>query len=208
MKKNSMQTQMFDVESFILVGGESSRMGSDKSRLPLGGRSSVEMVAQALRPVSARVRLVGSKTSDESLFERIPDLHPSWGPIAGIEAALQAATSDWSIIVACDLPFVTSELFERLLSQAEKADAVVPIQNDLRPQPLCAIYRRVPCLTAAQAAIDAGKHAPRALLDAVNTHYIQFEELSDLNGAEYFFFNVNTPENYKQAKEIARLKLV
>ena len=198
---------MFDVEGFILVGGESSRMGSDKSRLPLEGRSSVEMVADALQPVAARVRLVGSKSVEESSFERVPDLRLGWGPLAGIEAALHAATSDWSLIVACDLPFVTPELFERLLSHAGMADAVVPIQSDSHPQPLCALYRRAPCLTAAQAAIDAGKHAPRALLDTVNTHYVQFEELSDLKGAEYFFFNVNTPESYEHAKEIARSKL-
>jgi molybdopterin-guanine dinucleotide biosynthesis protein A len=102
---------------------------------------------------------------------------------------------------------VTAELFDRLLDQAGQSDATVPIQSDSHPQPLCAAYRTVACLPAARAAIDAGKHAPRALLDVVNTHYVRFEELSDHKGSEYFFFNVNTPENYDRAKEIARMKL-
>src|SRR5512141_1705706 len=140
---------MLDVEGFILVGGKSTRMGSDKSGLVLEGRSSVELVAEALRPVVARVRLVGTEV--EGSFETVPDLRSDWGPLAGIEAALEVATSDWSLIVACDLPFVTPALFRRLVSHAQQSDAVVPVQSDSRPQPLCAAYRRATCLRAAQA---------------------------------------------------------
>ncbi len=197
---------MLDVEGFILVGGKSSRMGSDKSRLLLEGRSSVEMVAEALQPAVTRIRLVGSP--GDGLFEAVSDLREDWGPLAGIEAALQVAACERSLIVACDLPFVTPELFRCLLSLTHQWDAVVPIQSDSHPQPLCAAYRRATCLPAAQLAIAAGQHAPRALLDAVKTHYVRFEELSKLKGSEYFFFNVNTPENYERAKQIARLSFM
>ncbi len=108
--------------------------------------------------------------------------------------------------MACDLPLVTAALFERLgefTSQAEPPpiEAVVPIQNDGRPQPLCALYRRT-CRSEAEKLIANGERTPRALLDRVITRFIQFDEISDLGRADHFFFNVNPPENYERAKQI------
>jgi len=132
----------------------------------------------------------------------IPDLQTGWGPLAGIQAALQRATSERCLIVACDFPFVTGKLFQRLLESINDGDAMVPMQSDGRAQPLCAVYRRASCLPAAESAIAAAQHSPRSLLDRVRTHYIPFAEIDDLDGADYFFFNVNTPENYQQARGI------
>jgi molybdopterin-guanine dinucleotide biosynthesis protein A len=198
---------MLDVEGFILVGGASSRMGADKSRLVLDGQTGVERIADSMRSMAGRISLVGSlQDPSQSALPNIPDLHNRWGPLGGIHAALTAARADWCLIVACDLPFVTSEMFERLSKDIDESiDAIVPLQDDARPQPLCALYRRAPCLRAAEQSIANDEHSPRALLDKVPTRYVPFSELSDLKGAEHFFFNVNTPENYEHAKQVVRL---
>jgi len=193
---------MLDVEAFILVGGRSSRMGKDKSGLRFGDRSGVALIAASLQRVAHTIRTVGRAVPAAEGLENIADAHDQWGPLAGIEAALCNSNSEHCLIVACDLPFVTGELFERLVGLADHRDAIVPVQSDGRPQPLCAIYRKSPCLTAARNVIAGGEHSPRALLDQVQTQYVPFAELSDLDGSEYFFFNVNTPENYEQAQQI------
>ena len=197
------------LEGFILVGGASRRMGSDKSRLVLGELTTVEHIANALSTVASRVFTVGRSGARSSLkaFDHISDIHPNWGALGGVHAALRACEAEWAAIVACDLPFVTNELFLRLWSLAQSGDpttldAVVPIQADGRPQPLCALYRREPCVKKAQGLIAVGEHTPRALLAAVSTRRVQAEELSDLPGAAHFFFNVNTPADYERAKEI------
>ncbi len=198
---------MLDVEGFILVGGNSSRMGKDKSQLMLGGRTTVDWVAQAMSSVVKRTSLVGSHFAREPL-PHVRDLVKSWGPLGGIQAALHAATADWCLVIACDFPFVTSELLERLLSycagNAKVIDAVVPIQPDGYPQPLCAVYKRLPCLVAADQAIANEEHSPRALLDRVTTRYVEFAELSDLQGSQNFFFNLNTPETFERAVLLMR----
>ncbi len=199
---------MFDVEGFILVGGQSSRMGSDKSQLVFGKQTAVEHIAAALRPLTSRVRLVGSRDQgDAPGLQNVPDTHECWGALGGIQAALAACRPEWAVIAACDLPLVTTELLARLwlvASQAEGEvfDAIVPIQPDGRPQPLCAFYRRESCLRAAKRLIAEGEHKPRALLTNVRTHWVDFGELSDLPGAEEFFLNVNTPSDYERAKDI------
>jgi molybdenum cofactor guanylyltransferase len=201
---------MLDVEGFILVGGRSSRMGTDKARLQFGGQTSVARIAAELCPVTSRISLVGRGPAGfDPDLRIIPDTHEQWGALGGIHAALGACAADWALIVACDLPFVTRDLCSRLLTlgQPESPDAVVPIQPDGRPQPLCAIYRRESCWLEAEKLIAGGEHIPRALLANVNTRWVRLEELNDLPGAENFFFNVNTPEDYERAKQICQNRL-
>lgn len=198
-----------DVEGFILVGGASSRMGRDKSHLLIDGKTTVSLITEALRPVTSKVRLVGtSSDATNPSLRSIPDLHEGWGPLGGIQAALQACETQLCLIAACDLPFLTSQLFAYLLQlaneQEEAFEAVVPLQSDNRPQPLCAVYKRVTCLWAAEKSIALGQHTPRAMLDKVKTRYVNFSEIANLPGSEHFFFNLNRPEDYKRAKEIVR----
>jgi len=196
---------MFDVEGYILVGGQSSRMGSDKSQLVFGKQTGVERIAAALRPLTARVRLVGSHVQAEANgLENVRDTHERWGALGGICAALGACQSEWAVVVACDLPLVSGDLFYRLChliqqSNPQTLDAIVPIQADERPQPLCAVYRRQTCSKAAEKLIAEGEHKPRALLAKVRTRWVEFRELADLPGSEHFFLNVNTSDDYQRA---------
>jgi len=206
-----MITPMLDVEGFILVGGQSSRMGTDKSRLVLSGQTTVSLIAKAFHKVTNTVSLVCSRgDTDECSLPRISDLHEQWGPLGGIHAALRACKTRYCLIVACDLPFPTGELFAFLLELTSDGhtnfDAVVPLQSDGRPQPLCAIYKRIPCLTATEESIRRGEHSPRAMLDKLKTRYVDFNEFAHLHGSEYFFFNLNLPEDYERAKEIASFR--
>lgn len=195
---------MFDVEAFILVGGASSRMGRDKSQLLFNGRTAIERIATELLAVALPVATVGARQLYRHLsFRNVPDIHPHWGALGGIHAALRACERDWALIVACDLPFATGRLFERLAAlRAEQADAVVPVQADGRPQPLCALYRRAICLPEAEKLIEKDEHTPRALLATVRTRWIQTGELQDLPGANNFFFNVNTQADFEEAQKL------
>lgn len=200
---------MLDVEGFILVGGASSRMGSDKARLMFGVQTGVQRIAAELAALTERVRVVGSRDEPGySGFENVPDLLERWGALGGLHSALRACQAKWAVVVACDLPFVTSDLFARLWQlSANTLDATVPIQPDGRPQPLCAIYRREVNSEKAARLIATDEHTPRALLAQVRTRWVEFRELADLPGAEYFFLNVNTPDDYELAKQILERRI-
>src|ERR1044072_3035158 len=194
---------MLDTEGFILVGGFSRRMGEDKSRLRLGRRTFVEIAAGALATVSNRVSVVGSRPEVETHgLHVVRDIHEGLGALGGLHAALIASEAPWAAVVSCDLPFVTRELFERLASlRGEDLDAVAPVQDDGRPQPLCALYATARCLDVAKKHIRAGELRPRELLRTVRPRWVQFAELSDLEGSDLFFKNVNTPADYEEAKK-------
>ena len=200
---------MFDVQGFILVGGASRRMGQDKAQLRLGPETMLERIAARLYSVTSSVTLVGSPQAYAGhSLPTVPDVYEKWGALGGIHAALSAAKTDWIIVIACDLPFVTRELLERLTSFADESpyksiDSIVPLQPNGRPQPVCALYRRETCLPEIERLVSAGEHTPRALLANVRTRYVQFEELNDLRGAENFFLNLNTPGDFERAKKLA-----
>ena len=117
---------------------------------------------------------------------------------------MSAAQAEWAIVVACDLPFVTRDLFLRLLSLRADYDAVAPVQDDGRPQPLCALYRVAACRPAAEALITRGERRPVTLLQSLRTRWVAFAELADLDGASQFFENLNTPEDYARAQRSVR----
>ncbi|HEX5706639.1 MAG TPA: molybdenum cofactor guanylyltransferase [Pyrinomonadaceae bacterium] len=189
------------IEGFILAGGASSRMGADKAHLRLGGLTLVERAARALNAVASEVRVVSSKP-DASAWELpvVADVYERAGALGGLHAALAHARAEWIAVAPCDLPFLTGELFSRLVSHAsEEFDAVVPVQEDGRVQPLCALYARRACLDVAARLLDAGERRPRALLGEVRTRLVAFESLADLDGAGLFFKNVNTPDDFEDA---------
>src|SRR5262245_22531689 len=104
---------MDQIEAFILAGGASSRMGTDKARLLLDGKTFIERIAQTLSDFAARVVIVGQHSEDLDL-ESVIDIHPKWGALGGIETALTNCKTEWAFVIACDLPFVTADLCRRL----------------------------------------------------------------------------------------------
>ncbi|HEU4476884.1 MAG TPA: molybdenum cofactor guanylyltransferase [Pyrinomonadaceae bacterium] len=183
-------------EGFILIGGASSRMGTDKSQLKIEGESFVKHIGHVLKAVTAKVSVVGPAKPPDVELPLVPDIYPQWGALGGVHGALAACSAEWAVIVACDLPRVTTSLFNHMLALRDDVDAVAPLQPDGRRQPLCAIYRVSACLAQATALIERGERKPIALLQSVTTRWVEFAELADLPGAEDFFDNINTPQDY------------
>src|SRR4030095_16562846 len=101
---------MDPIAAFILAGGQSRRMGTDKARLTLQGQSFVERVAAELAAVTPSVTIVGNRRSATQAGINLPivsDVYPDCGALGGVHAALSACLATWALIVACDFPFVT-----------------------------------------------------------------------------------------------------
>lgn len=204
--------KMIDLEAFVLVGGLSRRMGTPKHKLmfetmtaTMTTTTMAERIARTLEAVTAHpVRLVvhGDEALDPRLahIAHVEDVYAERSALTAVHAALAHATLAWVAVVACDLPFVTSDLFARLASLRSGYDTVVPVDEAARTQPLCALYRPAACLSMATALLDAGEHRAGALIESVTTRFVTHDELADLDAATQFFFNVNTPQDYERAR--------
>ena len=183
------------IDGFILSGGQSRRMGRDKCELTLDGRTFIELISKQMAPIVSSIKVVGGDIVPSKL-SHVADIHPRWGALGGVHAALANCDSNWALVVACDFPFVTTDLFTRMRGVSTGFDAVAPVQRDGVSQPLCTLYRVEPCLAQAEQLIKSGERKPIALLQSVRTRWITFNELADLEGSGSFFDNINTPEDY------------
>ncbi len=173
-----------DVAGAILAGGMSSRMGRDKSLVEVGGIAMVARVASALTssgcdPVVAiggdaqRLRHLG--------LETVPDEFPDEGPLGGILTALGWCPSLSVMVVACDLPLLTSDVVAALITAAEEhPDVDVVVAATQWIEPLCAIWRpsAMPML---RASFETGDRAVHRVIDRLNTWTVTVAPLTMTN---------------------------
>lgn len=137
-------TTAIDLDALILAGGESRRMGSDKSLLPYGGQTLIEHVAAQLTPVARVVRIsTGGQAPHTTLgLPLVSDLRPGLGPLMGIASGLRASSRDWTLVVATDIPALPLHLLGVLWEYTGSARCIVPQTYEGRLQPLFALYHR------------------------------------------------------------------
>ncbi|HEV2619663.1 MAG TPA: molybdenum cofactor guanylyltransferase [Acidobacteriaceae bacterium] len=101
------------ISAYVLAGGRSSRMGSDKALLQLAGKPLIQHAVAKLHRLTANVRILSSNPALAAYAPLLPDIHPGAGPIGGIEAALLHSTTDWNLILPVDVPFIPTRFLVR-----------------------------------------------------------------------------------------------
>jgi molybdopterin-guanine dinucleotide biosynthesis protein A len=193
----------------IQAGGASSRMGEDKALKPFLGRPLIQRVVERLSPIADEVIVTTNRPEDYQFLglRLIPDLKPGRGALGGLYTAVASASHPLVAIVACDMPFASPTLLEaasRLLVQ-EEADVVIA-KSDEGYEPIHAVYRRETCLPAIAAAIDADQWKVIAWFPQVKVRVLTSDELKQFDPDGLAFWNVNTPDEFIQAEQLAQPK--
>ena len=185
---------------FVLVGGRSTRMGRDKTRLVYRGRPMAISQAEKLAFVCGRVALVGK---DRTAFQGspFPFVEDGAEPAAaafGIVAALAYSPEDTNLVLAADIPRVSEAFLHALLDVAEaiRAPAIVPVSAG-HPQTLCSVWRKS-ALVPLASRLAAGDYSLVSALERIGAVLIPEADTAAMPGGEpENFFNVNTPEDYE-----------
>ena len=190
------------VTAFVLAGGKSSRMGSDKAFLRLGDETLLSQALKLASTVAEEVWIVGDAKKFAAFGRVVEDVYRERGPLGGIHAALSGSTTELNLMFAVDLPFVTQKLVQYLLSRALESGAMVTVPRAGSGfQPLCAVYRRGFTEVAEQSLLE-GKNKIDSLFARVETCVIEENELLRAGFSEQMFRNLNTPEELEKAKEL------
>jgi molybdenum cofactor guanylyltransferase len=177
---------------FVLTGGRSSRMGTDKALLPFGDGLLVDYMAAQVAGAAGSACLVGQPERYVHLeYPAIADLFPGIGPLGGIVTALSAARAEWNLIVACDMPALPKGALDRILEAARgsTADSVIPCVGS-HLQPVCAAYRHS-ALAGLHRAIEDGVRALHKAVEYVQVQRLEFKH-------ENWFQNLNTREEWSE----------
>jgi len=186
--------------AIIMAGGDSLRMGADKTMLPIDGQPMIEKIAEQLRGSFEQI-LISANEPDKFAhlcLEVIPDRIPGQGPLMGIASALQASANDVNFVVACDIPHIKLTCVRKMLAEAKKADLVIPTTGDGRYEPLFAVYRKS-ALGAINEVLSSGG---RKISDVFSRCRVKYIELApdQVGGAEWLT-NLNTMAEYEEYRK-------
>jgi molybdopterin-guanine dinucleotide biosynthesis protein A len=182
----------------ILAGGRARRYGgADKSRLVVEGESIIARQIAALRPITQTIFVVvdsetrGADFADVGLAFEIDRL-PGRGALGGIYTALASARAESVITIACDLPFLTSDLLARLVERSHSADAAW-VRTAKGPEPLIACYQRA-AADAVRRQIEQGRLKVADLAQVLTIVEMGLEEIETFGPARRLLANINTPD--------------
>ena len=200
------------ISSYVLAGGASKRFGQDKALAMLSGKTLLERMSELSCHFGRGVRVVAPPSRYSIVgAEVVADRWPGQGPLGGIITALWHAKrsqgkAKWLLIVSCDMPFLTREWLSFLVERAltSNADAVVP-RSPSGLEPLCACWRTA-AVDLLQTAFDEGL---RKVTDGINRLRVEVLDEGDwkrFDSAGRLFWNMNTRQDYEEARRIWELE--
>ena len=181
-------------------------MGVDKTLLDVDGRALVSRVVDAVGEVCEHTLVVTNRP--EALAEAglpadvriLQDEVAYQGPLGGLVTALAAATDEWMLAVAADMPHLTPEVIRALWDLRDDADAVVPV-TEKGLEPLLALYRVEACLPAAREVLATGRRRPVAVFPGEDGRGTAEDALRAVDPDLRSLINVNTPADLLDARE-------
>jgi len=180
--------------AIIMAGGGSSRMGTDKSMLPIKGQSMIEAICEQLRGFFDEILISANEVDKFAFlgFEVVPDKVPEQGPLMGIASALEASANELNFVVACDIPKLNLSCVNRMLTEAieSQADIVVPTTGEEKYEPLFAIYRKS-ALDAINKALSSGKRKITEVFTLCRVKHIELDNTD-------WLVNLNTTADYEE----------
>ena len=198
------------VAAFILAGGVSSRMGREKGLLEIGGEPLMVRTARLIEPLVTEVTVVGTPERYAALGLRAIADRNLGGlegkeavrtPLAGIATALIATKAPWNLILACDLPYLTSEWLDWLLGRAVDSGAqIVMPRTSGGLEPLAAVYR-MECAARIVAALERGVRKVTEAMTEFRMECLSEGEWRKHDPEGRVLRNMNAPSDYEEVRK-------
>lgn len=188
----------------ILSGGLNSRIGLNKAFLEISGKKIIERTVILFKELFEEVVVV---TKDPLTYADLDvriatDVKDITGSLVGVYSGLLSSTSEYNVVVACDMPLINRDIVRYLVSKINGYDAVVPFCQG-RLQPLHAVYSKK-CIKPLEELINSGHMRITKLFEKVKTKRVEEEELKKFDPDFKSFININTKEDLLNLQEILR----
>jgi molybdopterin-guanine dinucleotide biosynthesis protein A len=191
----------------ILAGGSSRRVGKNKALQRIGGKPLIELVVDTLVPLTTEVLVVVARPKQAVALPLPPsvrvvtDRYPGRGSLGGVFTGVEASAEPWSLVVACDMPFLNVDLLRHLVGESADVDAVVPCLKG-QPEPLHALYSKA-CLAPMQRRLEEGHLKIASLFETLRVRYVDEDTIDRIDPRHLSFFNVNTRAELEEAQRLA-----
>ncbi|AKG22764.1 molybdenum cofactor guanylyltransferase [Calothrix sp. 336/3] len=195
---------MITITAIILAGGSSSRMGRDKALIPIHGVTLLERVCAVAASCTEKVYIITpwqERYQHLSLpkSEFIPELatQETKTPLTAFAQGLTLVTTEWVLLLACDLPKLQLDILQRWIveiEQVEKTQMAALVPHEKGWEPLCGFYRG-DCLPSLQKYIKQGGKSFQSWLKEQVIYPLPRIDAEML-------FNCNTPQQIADISEM------
>ncbi|GAX60747.1 molybdopterin-guanine dinucleotide biosynthesis protein A [Candidatus Scalindua japonica] len=172
-------------------------MGSNKAFLKLKGKTFIELQIELLREIFDKIS-ISANTPSEYEYLNLPvykDIDPGRGPLGGIYTSLISSSSFHTFMLACDMPFVETELIKHLKSLTKEYDVVIP-KSERGLEPLHAFYSKN-CIDPIKRELDANNLRIISFFPQVNVKIVELDNLASSNNFKSAIKNLNTRDEYE-----------
>ncbi|MBM4452395.1 MAG: molybdenum cofactor guanylyltransferase [Chloroflexi bacterium] len=196
------------VTGIVLAGGKSLRLGREKALEKLNAKSLLQWTIDSLSRVSGSILVVTSQEQFALLSHAqcggkvIVDIYPGKAALGGMYTGLSSASTAYSVVVGCDMPFLNNDLLQYQIALAGGFD-VVALRIDGKVEPLHAVYSKT-CLPFMKRLVSGSTLAISQLFNMVKTRYVDEEEVKRYDPQCLSIFNVNTEEDLRRARALIK----
>ncbi|MDF1558313.1 MAG: molybdenum cofactor guanylyltransferase [ANME-2 cluster archaeon] len=198
---------MVERAAVILAGGCGRRLGNvEKALIPIRDKTLIEHVIEVLDPLVDEIIVSARDEEQAQVLEPlvggrvvVVDGRKGVGPLAGILSGLEAAKGEYTLVTACDMPYLNAQVVEYLFRRARGNDAAVPVGDGGVYEPLHAVYRTGSMLLETRRALEQGERfilAPIFKMEVVEA--VGMDEIREFDYGLQTFVNVNTPEDVER----------
>ncbi len=175
----------------VMAGGKSSRMGTDKGLIVHNSQPLVLHQLKVLKPFCEK-RIISANSSDYAQFgvDVVADVVPNIGPMGGIYSVLKSLETQWLLVLACDLPYISANAVAFLLNHLDESFEIVVPSHNMGIEPLFALYHKQ-LLTKIESQIAEHCFSMNQLINSSKHKLVDFE--SFLIDEPNLFKNFNTP---------------
>ncbi|NWG15871.1 MAG: molybdenum cofactor guanylyltransferase [Chloroflexi bacterium] len=184
-----------DVTAAILAGGLSRRMGSCKSFLPLAGKPLIQHVIERVSYLHLPIILI-TNTPEQYAHLGLPmygDVYPQHGSLGGLYTALHYSAGDYTLCLACDMPFLNVNLLRYMLKLRSGVDGVVPFIGG-NYEGLHAVYHQA-CLPVVREQLERKQLRISDIYPQMQLRLITEAEIAPFDPQRRSFINLNTPDD-------------
>jgi molybdopterin-guanine dinucleotide biosynthesis protein A len=197
MKQESPKPPLSGV---VLAGGRAGRLsGQDKTQLRFGDKILLERNLEILAPLCTETLISSNSLTSYADCRVVPDQALGQGPLGALYSCLKAARNPYLLIIATDMPFITTKALTKLWQERDSFDVIIPESPD-GMQPLAALYHQR-CISPIQKQLQKGNFKLRSFFSEVKVKVINcldFPEIYHKN----IFLNINSPADLEKARSL------
>jgi molybdopterin-guanine dinucleotide biosynthesis protein A len=200
---------MVEHSCIVLAGGLSSRMGNDKRKLRIKGKTFFESALEKARDISSDVIIsLGNEEQVKKAVEGVTvvfDEEKNRGPLFALTSSLKHCKKQLTVLMPVDAPLLNPDIYKTMVDKIERDRSIVAVIPKVfsGPEPLFGVYQTAPFLSVCQMAIKRGDES---VMDAINllnsVNFIEMDEFKDIDPKLLSFHNVNTPFDLERLMEM------